>query len=256
MKNLFTIALGLSFILLYGCSNNEGTTSFVVRLTDDAGDYQKVNIDILSVEVHSDNGDGWTTLDSNADVYDILTLTDGIETVIANDVLPAGRVSQLRLILGDNNSVVIDDETFPLTVPSGSESGLKLQINADLVEGITYSVLLDFDAAKSIVATGSGKYMLKPVIRTITNAQDGAVQGTVLPAEESVAVYAIIGEDTVSTSYAAEGNAYFFLGGLANGSYKIGIEPGELSGYQKVIIENVVVTIGSVTDVGETVLIQ
>jgi hypothetical protein len=242
-------------MLFTSCSNEETTTSFVVRLTDSPGDYEIVNIDIQAVEVHSDNG-GWMTLDTNVDVYDLLTLTNGVETVIANDDLPAGKVSQLRLILGDNNSVVVDEESYSLTVPSGSESGLKLQMHAELTEGITYSVLLDFDAAKSIVATGSGKYILKPVIKAITEAQDGAIQGSVLPAAESVAVYAIIGDDTVSTSYATAGNADFFLGGLADGSYKIGFEPGELSDYQKFIIENVTVSIGNVTDIGETTLIQ
>jgi hypothetical protein len=253
-KSIFLIA-GLTLMLFSSCNKEETTTSFVVRLTDSPGDYEKVNIDIQAVEVHSDNG-GWMTLDTNVDVYDLLTLTNGVETVIANDDLPAGKLSQLRLILGDNNSVVVDGETFPLTTPSASESGLKLQIHADLTEGITYSVLLDFDAAKSIIATGSGKYILKPVIRTITEAQDGAIQGSVLPAAEIVAVYAIIGDDTVSTSYAAEGNADFFLGGLADGSYKIGFEPGELSDYQKFVIEDIAVTIGIVTDIGETTLIQ
>lgn len=255
MKNSILFIAGLAIMLFTSCSNEETTTRFVVRLTDSPGDYEIVNIDIQAVEVHSDNG-GWMSLATNVDVYDLLTLTNGVETVIANDVLPAGKVSQLRLILGDNNSVVVDGESYPLTVPSGSESGLKLQIHADLTEGITYSVLLDFDAAKSIVATGSGKYILKPVMRTITEAQDGAIQGSVLPAIESVAVYAIIGDDTVSTSYAAAGNADFFLGGLADGSYKIGFDPGELSDYQKFIIENVTVTIGNVTDIGETTLIQ
>ena len=255
MKNSILFIAGIAMMLFSSCNNQETTTSFVVRLTDSPGDYEIVNIDIQAVEVHSDNG-GWMSLETNVDVYDLLTLTNGVETVIANDDLPAGKVSQLRLILGDNNSVVVDGESFPLTIPSGSESGLKLQIHADLTEGITYSVLLDFDAAKSIVATGSGKYILKPVIKAITEAQDGAIQGSVLPAAESVAVYAIIGDDTVSTSYAAEGNADFFLGGLADGSYKIGFDPGELSDYQKFIIEDVAVTIGKVTDIGETTLIQ
>ena len=255
MKKIFLLAASISILMFTACSNNEGTTSFVVRLTDSPGDYEEVNIDIQAVEVHSDI-DGWTTLNTNIDIYDLLTLTDGVETVIAGDDLPAGRISQLRLILGDNNTVVVDGGEFPLTIPSGSESGLKLQINADLEEGITYSVLLDFDAAKSIVNTGSGKYILKPVIKTITEAQDGAIQGSVLPVELSVAVYAISGDDTLSTSYAAEGNADFFLGGLADGSYTVSIDPGDLSGYNGIDIENVEVTIGNVTDTGETVLIQ
>jgi len=137
------------------------------------------------------------------------------------------------------------------------KSGLKILIQADLIEGIAYSVLIDFDAAKSVVETGAAeKYILKPVIKAITEAQDGAVKGTVLPAELGVAVYAIQGEDTLSTSYAIENNADYFLGGLADGSYTISYDPGELSGYQGVVKENVSVSVGSVTDLGETVLVQ
>ena len=60
-----------------------------------------------------------------------------------------------------------------LTTPSAQHSGLKLNVHAELTEGITYKILLDFDAARSIVKTGSGAYNLKPVIRTITEATSG-----------------------------------------------------------------------------------
>ena len=247
-------------LLFTSCNKDEATTSLVVRLTDSPGDYEAVNIDIQSIEVHANTGEqssGWTTLDSNSGVYDLLTLNNGVETVIADDVYPAGRVSQLRLVLGENNSVVVDGENFPLTIPSGSESGLKLLINADLIEGITYSVLLDFDAAKSVVSAGATQtYLLKPVIKTITEAQDGAFKGSVIPSELSVAVYAISGEDTLSTSYAVEGNSDFFLGGLSDGTYIVSFDPGDLSGYQGVVLENVSVSIGNVTDLGEIELVQ
>ena len=260
MKKSFLIILSLVILSFSACNKDDGTTSLVVRLTDSPGDYEKVNIDLLSVQIHTsagDQADGWQTLDSNPGVYDLLTLTNGVESVIADDNYPSGRISQLRLVLGDNNSVVVDDMEYPLTVPSGSESGLKVLINADLVEGIAYSVLIDFDAAKSVIKTGAAeKYILKPVIKAITEAQDGAVKGTVLPAELGVAVYAISGEDTLSTSYAIENNSDFFLGGLADGSYTISFDPGDLSGYQGVVMENISVSVGEVTDLGETVLVQ
>jgi hypothetical protein len=260
MKNLLFVLLSLAAFTLASCNKEEGTTSMVVRLTDSPGDYEKVNIDLLSVQIHTNTGDqddGWQTMDSNPGIYDLLTLTNGVESVIADDTYPTGRISQLRLILGDNNSVVVDGIEYPLKVPSGSESGLKVQIHADLVEGIDYSVLIDFDAAKSVVETGaSDKYILKPVIKAITEALDGAVKGTVLPAELGVAVYAISGTDTLSTSYAIENNSDFFLGGLADGSYTISFDPGDLSGYQGIVMENVSVTLGEVNDLGETVLIQ
>ena len=258
MRN-FIIA-GLVTLFFISCNKDETTTSFVVRLTDSPGDYEAVNIDLQAIELHVSTGEqssGWTTLDTNTGVYDLLSLTNGVETVIASDQYPTGRVSQIRLVLGNNNSVVVDGQSFPLTIPSGSESGLKILINADLVEGISYSVLLDFDAAKSVVATGaSEKYLLKPVIKAVTEAQDGAVKGSVIPAELGVAVYALQGEDTLSTSYAIEGNADFFLGGLADGSYTISFDPGELSGYQGIIIENVSVTVGNVNDLGEIGLVR
>ena len=117
--------------------------------------------------------------------------------------------------------------------------------------------MLDFDAAKSVVSAGaSEKYLLKPVIKTMTEAQDGAVKGSVIPAELGIAVYALQGEDTLSTSYAVEGNTDFFLGGLADGSYTISFDPGDLSGYQGLVMEEVSVTIGNVTDLGEIILVQ
>jgi hypothetical protein len=260
MKRSILLIAGLAMILFTSCNKDEATTSFVVRLTDSPGDYEAVNIDIQSVQIHvneGDQSDGWITLDSNPGIYDLLTLTNGVETVIASDEYPTGKVSQVRLVLGDNNSVTVDGETFALTVPSGSESGLKVLINADLIEGITYSVLLDFDAAKSVVSAGSlDKYLLKPVIKAITEAQDGAVIGTVIPAELGVAVYALQGEDTLGTSYAVEGNTDFFLGGLLDGSYTISFDPGDSSGYQGVIMENISVSIGNVTDLGEIELVQ
>ena len=120
-------------------------------------------------------------------------------------------------------------------------------------------MLLDFDAAKSVFKTGSGKYILKPTIKTITEALDGAVIGKVLPDSLNVAVFAHPGtnlDDTVSTSYAVAGNADFFLGGLADGDYTISFDPGELSGFQGTIIENVTVSVGNITDLGEIQLAQ
>ena len=254
---LFSLLGGLFF--LAACNKDEGTTSLTVRLTDSPGDYEKVNIDLLSVQVHvnaqaDDNDAGWVTLDSNPGVYDLLELTDGVSTVIADDQYPTGRISQMRLVLGDNNSVVVDGEEFALDVPSSSQSGLKILLQADLIEGIAYAVLIDFDAAKSVVATGSGKYNLKPVIKAVTEAQDGAIQGVILPAEESVAVYALQGEDTVSASYAVINNSDYFLGGLPTGTYNVSYDPGDSSTYAGQVIENVDVVVGEVTTLEQVTL--
>lgn len=242
----------------FSCSKNSNEGRIVVRLTDSPGDYDAVNIDLVGVQIHRFGGNqesGWIDLDVNAGIYNLLDLTGGVETVIADSKIPAGDITQMRLVLGENNSVEIDGQEIELKTPSAQQSGLKLLIDETLLEGITYSVLLDFDAAKSIVKAGaSGIYNLKPVIRTVTEARDGAIEGTVLPAEENVAVYAIIGEDTLGTSYATENSSAFFIGGLEEGTYILAFDPGDLSTYDKKSITDVQVTLGVINNVGETTL--
>src|SRR5215217_548997 len=105
--------------------------SMKVMLTDDPADYDQVNIDVQSVEIHTDSG-GWMTLNSFSGMYDLLDLTDGIDTLIANDSLPVGHISQVRLNLGPNNTIMVDGVIHPLEVPSGNTSGLKINIDQTL----------------------------------------------------------------------------------------------------------------------------
>lgn len=236
------------------CSNNDQSARLEVRLTDAPGDYEEVNIDIQGVEVHSEQGNqtgGWKSLNVESGIYDLLELTNGLDTLIASAELPAGRISQIRLILGDNNSVTVDGQETSINSPSGQQSGLKLNVQADLTEGITYKILLDFDAARSIVKSGDG-YNLKPVIHALSEAASGAIKGIVDPISSSPAVFAIFEGDTVSSTYANE-TGEFLLRGVPEGSYTVSFSPQD--GYEPLQKENVIVTIGNVNDLG-TVVIQ
>lgn len=64
----------------------------------------------------------------------------------------------------DDNSVMVDSVIHPLQTPSAQQSGLKIKIDKDLDLDIN-TLTLDFDAEKSIVETGNGGYILKPVIK-------------------------------------------------------------------------------------------
>jgi hypothetical protein len=236
-------------------SVNPGMGRLEVSLTDSPAEYQQVNIDIQRVEVHTSHGDtnsGWIALDINEGVYNLLELTNGIDTVLGSVELPAGKVSQLRFILGNNNSIMVDNQTHKLETPSSMQSGLKLQIHADIKEGITYKLLLDFDAARSIVATGSGKYNLKPVIKVITEATSGAIKGVISPASSKPVIYAINGTDT-STTYADTTTGYFLLRGLAPATYSVMVKPA--APYKDTTFSSTV-TKGIVTDVDTIVVKQ
>ena len=253
----FLIPISVLLMALFSACDDEnaGNARLVVKLTDAPADYQEVNIDIQSVEVNaSQNGSGWSSLDTNTGVYNLLDLTNGLSVVLADAEIPAGYISQLRLVLGDANTLKMDDMVHDLSTPSAQQSGLKLQINTTLTAGITYEILLDFDAARSVVESGnSGKYNLKPVIRAIAEAQDGAISGIVLPVEATPVVYAIQGQDTITSTY-TENDGAFLLQGLDAGSYTVGIEPS--SGYEKQSLLDIMVAIGEVSDVGTIQLAQ
>ena len=239
-----------SGIVLTACKDkdDDGTGDMshkvAIRLTDASGPYDEVNIDVQSIEVGTDNG--WHTLSTNAGIYDLTELTNGIDTLLASGTIVEGKITQIRLILGANNTVVVDGQSHPLKTPSAQQSGLKLQVNETLTPGVTYTILLDFDAARSIVEKGNGGYSLKPVIRTITQANSGAIKGMIAPTGASAKVYAITGTD--STGALPDAMGAFLVRGLAAGSYSVYIDG--TTPYRDTTLAGVGVTIGNVTDVG------
>jgi hypothetical protein len=231
--------------LISSCSEDSKNARIEVRLTDAPGDYDEVNIDIRAVEVHVN--DEWRSLDINPGIYNLLDFTNGLDTLMGVIEVPEGELSQIRLILGDDNTIQVDGQVYDLSTPSAQQSGLKLNAHTELRGGITYRYLLDFDAARSILLTGAGVYKLKPVIRVITDATSGAIKGSVSIPESSPAVYAIIGQDTLGTSFAdITGN--FFIGGLPAGTYRVSFAPA--TGYTISDKTDVAVTLGNITDLG------
>jgi hypothetical protein len=252
LKGLAMVSL---VTLLSSCESDEKNARVEVWLTDAPGDYQEVNVEIEGVEIHAsenDNGNGWKSLDVDDRIVNLLDLTNGKDTLLGSIEIPAGKISQIRLKLGDNNSVKVGDKVYSLTIPSGSQSGLKLQVHETFVEGVTYKILLDFDVARSIVLTGSSQYKLKPVIRTITEAQTGAIKGIVDPKESTPAIYAINGTDTLGTTY-SDSTGHFLLRGIPAGTYEVHFVPN--SDYQFVEKTGVNVQVGAVTNL-ETITIQ
>lgn len=237
--------------------SSDGTARITVRMIDAPGDYEAVNIDIEDVQIKAsdDNGsNGWVSLDGvKTGVYDLIELTGGLEAVLADAEIPAGRVSQIRLVLGSKNTVKIDGTTHNLTTPSAQQSGLKINLNADIAEGVTYSVLLDFDAARSIVVAGaSGKYNLKPVIKAVAEATSGSIKGVIDPKEAAPAIYAI--KDSDSTSAYTNDNGEFLIKGLDAGTYKVYFEPK--TGYQSQTVESIEVVLGQVKDMGTITIVK
>jgi len=247
-----------SFVSCSKDDDNAGTTRMQVYLTDDPAAFDAVYIDIKDVQVKystEESESGWQSLNlGRAGIYNLLDFRNGYDTLLAVATVPAGRINQIRLLLGTNNSVVLNGISYPLTTPSGQQSGVKLNIHADLISDIDYRLWIDFDASRSIVLTGNGKYILKPVIRTYVDAITGGIKGTVSPVNSTAFVYVV--RNTVDTIGSAMPDALgrFMVRGIDAGSYTV-LYQG-INNYRDTSKANVTVATGSVTDVGTQTLTQ
>jgi hypothetical protein len=253
MKNQILILAAALCIFVSACSkdNTSGTTHVAVKLTDAPGPYEAVMLSVKSVVVVTDKGQ--QTINVAGGPIDILHFRLGKDTLLAAQDIPAGTIQQIRLVLNSTgNEVVIGGVHFDLNTPSGQTSGVKLNVHDQLIGGVDYTLLLDFDAAQSIVLTGNGKYSLKPVIRAVAQAASGALTGTVTPAASAPKVYAIMGTDTVGT--VADTTGKFFFPGLPAGTYSVKFVP--VSPYVAKTVTGVVVTNGTVQDMGSVTISQ
>jgi hypothetical protein len=275
MKFLKQITSIIVLLLVLSCgdsdsSNTTETAKVSVRLVDDPGDYQNVFVEVIDVMVKYDGGSndendddsGWESLGIiNPGVYDLLELTGGVNLELVDDEeIETGTIKQIRLILGEDNSVVLEGETEarPLNTPSAQQSGLKVMINQEILAGFNYDFILDFDVDESIVMAGnSGNINLKPVLRASLEVNSGTLVGNVTNLDVAVEVTVDNGQGlTASTMIDAAGN--FEIPGLPAGFYSVIVtpDPNAIPLYQVLIIENVEIIIGSVNTLEAITLVE
>jgi len=278
LKRGFMIAFSIiSMIVVQSCSDSnnkeDGTARVQLKLIDSPGEYLVVNVNIIDVQYNStEDAEGWRSFESFVGPVDVnlLELVGGVSLFLTDENLPSGMMKQIRLILGDGNYIVIDgdnedseedDMVEDLTTPSAQQSGLKLKLDTELEAGFSYTFILDWDVQKSIVETGSGKYILKPVIRVEAEVNSGSIEGIVTgeKADDTVdgAVPLVGIEVSLYKSDAVEGDlafattltntdGYFIFEGLSPVEYLIEIE--EQDGYSTYKSGNITVVVGVVQD--------
>lgn len=257
IRNLVLMLCAATFFVSCQTENtdeniNPNKARLQVLLTDDPGNYQEVIIDVREIKINmsSDSVNGWQTISGvNAGQYDLLKLVNDDDTLLAQVDLEPGRIEQMRLVLGPNNFVKIDDQVYPLETPSAQQSGLKLNIHHDVNAGILYTLLMDFDVSRSIVKTGNGHYILKPTIRTVLQEAGGTLQGFVRPFDFQTAVIVFRGpNDTVTGTYSSLDDGGYRVRGLTAGSYSLQFLPNDTT-FRDTVITGINVNTGMITNV-------
>ncbi len=142
---------------------------------------EAVYIDVLRVEINNteDESSGWKAISEYDDglVINLMEQTNGDFEVLGIAELEEGFYPQIRLVLSDENRIRIEGEEndADMKVPSGQQSGFKINLGLDVEAGQEYIIMLNFDAEQSIVQTGpphNPGFILKPVLRAEVNGEN------------------------------------------------------------------------------------
>lgn len=247
MKQITFFAV-LALLLFGGCaseddpSSSNGQGTMEVKMVDaPASLYDSIIVTVTEVSVQNNvSSEGWITLSSGTRSYDLLKLVNGVEAVMGEAKLSTGIYSQLRLTLGDSCWVYAGGVKMGITVPSNE---IKLNIHAEIMANVKYTMVLDFDAARSLVTTGAG-LILKPVIKVLTTSSVGYIQGSV-NVRSSVTAYG--NGDTLSTVTGT--NNSFKIMYAKPGTYTVTILSGSVLFYDSTLT-NISVVSGQTTNVG------
>ncbi len=214
-RDFTTFALLTLLSLLIGCGGGGGgdsstggsgsTGTLSLSLQDASSEnYRAVYVTIDRVEVHLGGDEGrnesWLSVlspDKAGKTYNLLELVNGVREELGIVDLPAEPYTQMRLIIGREpddginvlsqrhpyaNYVITEPDlkVHELKVPSGFQTGIKIVGGFDVSENQTTELIIDFDAAKSVVKAGnSGNWLLKPTIKYFRLEEYAIVRGIV-----------------------------------------------------------------------------
>jgi hypothetical protein len=209
MKKLHAAWLLAPALVLGGCSDDGGGTGLLtLGITDapvDGATAVVVQFTGVEVKPSGDSAEAFT-FDTPRQI-DLLALTGTDSELLLEDVeVPSGHYEWVRLMVDANDDGVSDSyidlddgSRHELVVPSGDQSGLKLNTGFNVPAGGSASFTLDFDLRKSVhePMNASEAYVLRPTLRIVDNSRIGAIAGIVqselVPEGCAPAVYVFAG---------------------------------------------------------------
>ncbi|MHC4955173.1 MAG: DUF4382 domain-containing protein [Planctomycetota bacterium] len=198
----------------------------------------------------------WEVVGRGEREFDLLTLQNDRTAVLADDFLPVGLYKELRLFLAEGsgspiggpgfrspNRIVIDGEEYPLKVPSGEQSGLKLKGEFEIKRDTLTLLRIDFNVRTSVVQRGHRmEFLLKPKLNMFGVQVSGSISGEATDdADDSalagVTISAQQGGDEVLSARTLSTGAYKLIP-LREGNYDL---VATKTGYAPAVIRGVTV---------------
>ncbi len=217
------------------------TGTIEVRVTDAPGNVTAIEVTVSEVEVHKEvAGEGeWTPLTiTGPNPFDLIKIRDQTQTLATEDIETA-RYTQIRMTVEMVEVTYLEDgvpTTEEATIPSGE---LKFVRPFDVVEGGTTTLIIDFDADKSVVFAGADKVIFKPVVKLSIEHEEllGTIAGTVTDSsnDEPIEGATVVVEGT-ELSATTDGNGDYEIDDVPVGTYTV---TASAEGYESASQENV-----------------
>lgn len=244
-----SLALSCLMFTLLSCEQSpfeQKTGTIRLLATDAPFNFDTVSSAKMTVNkiVLRKNGSKVTVLDKEI-TLDLLQLRNGIVESLSQLEIPVGEYNEVILVISDASVDLKDGRTFPLTVPSGASSGLKVFVKPAITvsENVSSSLLLDFDLSQSFVPQGVNSgitgFNFNPVIRATNLGLAGSISGIVWNNNNTVidptddtpipgAVVTIKNGTEIVTTAVADDLGYYKVLGLPALDYTV---VGEAEGY-------------------------
>lgn len=188
-RSLTLLLASALFLSLSGCLGSNGNgASFTLGVKDTPVDgASSVMIDFTGVDLMGPNGLQSFTFPGGWPIN--LLHYQGVNTAVllTNAGIDPGNYQWIRLNIDPSKSYLIasDGNTYPLTMPSGSATGLKIATTFSATKGQDANFVIDFNLRNSITeSTSSGGtpvYTLSPTLQLIPVVKTGFIKGTVAP---------------------------------------------------------------------------
>lgn len=184
-RHLRLAALLLASAALAACNG-----SLSINLTDTpADDATSVVIDFTGIELHNTNGQTVTINFPSAQRIDLMQLQNGLTTaLLQSHSVPSGTYDWMQLnVLADKDTqgesyiTLNTGAQYPLYVPSGSASRLKLTTSFSVPQNGSTQLLIDFNLRQSVTgADPDGQsYDLVPALRLEDQGQVGTIAANI-----------------------------------------------------------------------------
>src|SRR5260370_21487162 len=204
-----TIAVVVALFAFAACHEGPQLGPVSVRLTD-APNPGIASAVVWVSRVSLVGGGAHVDISTTPAQYDLLSLQGGVTALLGSALIPVGDYEQLRLVVDSARITLAGSATFSdgsntrtLRVPSGMQTGIKVNFGGPVhvAPGQT-SLVVDFDASRSCVFTGSGASptgaLFKPVLHATAQDVAGSVRRLLPPATTHPRLFAIMGpSDTV-----------------------------------------------------------